>query len=1337
MKLIIKQIIFFLCLCVFGSNLAWAHTPLAYIKTNGSEEELKPIYWQQVLDGVPIPFAINNAGTSDINVVAGAPEIDEFEAIELAFQTWENVADVGVQFSLQGTDTNSYGFDGENVIFFADIGDVGYGGVTIITYDNTTGEILDTDIHLNDHNIRWFTSQNDIDGEPLGCPCEGDDVTGIYSNDIQGLTTHEIGHVLGLDHTAIGIRESAATPTMYPLGIWNVPGDGDRPANSRYRTIELDDITGLKSLYLPQDSQSGEIVGVVHDNNDSPLFGAHIVAKNLVTGEEISVMSGMVEGVYQAENFRMQGVPPGQYEVRVEPIDGSGPGFVGSWNFGGIANAAVPAKFPAKFELNKMYHKLTYDSSEANPVSILGGSSESVNFRPIVQLEPLPKLLRNARAFEIAGKLNLTVTGALTDASLIYSVDGGPPVVNTLALSPDPFSVTVPLQNPGSLLNFYVTVETSSGDNFQSLTRSIQIGLSGEPLLFISKTGSGELSAVDTKTMHEVDTVEGLSYPVGQVFSDAQSGLYVSNFGTDKVTFISLVPELPPTTPSYYDTDGDGLIDSLETLFGTDVNNPDTDNDFALDGDEISQLTVDLSQGLPSFEVVAGTVANDGSTPIGVDSLNIVVWNVTNSQWASAAMRLTPSGRYSIKLVADTTYYIVYYYQSAWHLKTVNFTAAAGEKISLDVIQVDIPPPNPIAQDTGTNPNNSSDGASLFSLATIDIPLESQADSYDLTLSPDQQSLFVSGSGSDKVYKINTATNSIVAETQVGSFPKGIAITNDGAKLYVANKNSGFISVLDTTSLAPITTVPVQGNAESIAMIGTKALVTQTNTAADAVWIDTTTDLENDMFSGLNGLDFLRSSLADPDLAIAGPFQVGSHKLALVDLDLEMITPIDLGPEINGTSGVALHPDGVRGYAIHYLTPELLEFDLQTGSIQRRLSLGFIDARNILLTDFTPAGNAPPTIDPVLDQTIDEGEPLSFSINASDANGDALSLTTILEDGSELSTIGASFIDNGDNTGTFNWTPTTIQAGTYLFVARANDGESEVEENFSIVVQNVNLAPQLDPISDTTINESELLQFNVTASDPDGDSLTITMTLDDGSDLSTIGASFIDNGDNSASFSWTPNTIQVGTYTFTARVNDSELESADNFIVEVLPVNLAPVLDSIGDKTVNENDLLEFSVTANDPDQDTLIYSAAILPPGSTFNTATQTFSWVPSSEQSGDYSITFSVDDGDLQDEETINISVVNVGVPPIPANLSLLPVSSKKIDATWSDVVDETSYELQWSKKEDFSSGVKTKVLGADITSHTAKKLKRNTTYYFRLRACNSFGCSQHTNTVSATTL
>lgn len=87
--------------------------------------------------------------------------------------------------------------------------------------------------------------------------------------------------------------------------------------------------------------------------------------------------------------------------------------------------------------------------------------------------------------------------------------------------------------------------------------------------------------------------------------------------------------------------------------------------------------------------------------------------------------------------------------------------------------------------------------------------------------------------------------------------------------------------------------------------------------------------------------------------------------------------------------------------------------------------------------------------------------------------------------------------------------------------------------------------------------------------------------------------------------------------------------------------NHPPVLDPIGNKAINEDKLLEFQVTASDPEGNPLTYSALNLPNGAKFRAPIKTFLWIPTPYQAGVYDVTFTVSDGCLTDSKTITINV------------------------------------------------------------------------------------------------
>jgi len=183
-------------------------------------------------------------------------------------------------------------------------------------------------------------------------------------------------------------------------------------------------------------------------------------------------------------------------------------------------------------------------------------------------------------------------------------------------------------------------------------------------------------------------------------------------------------------------------------------------------------------------------------------------------------------------------------------------------------------------------------------------------------------------------------------------------------------------------------------------------------------------------------------------------------------------------------------------------------------------------------------------------------------------------------------------------------------------------------------------APTLNPIGNKTTNENQELSFKISATDPDGDELSFSVSN------RPAGATFQDQ-----TFTWTPTYEQAGTYNLTFTVSDGSLTDTGTITITVYNVNRAPVLDSIGNKSVDENQELSFQVSATDPDGNNLSYSIQNKPSGATFSN--RTFTWTPSYTQSGTYNLTFTVSDQEYTDQETITITVNDVCVPDTCSSL------------------------------------------------------------------------------------
>ena len=141
-----------------------------------------------------------------------------------------------------------------------------------------------------------------------------------------------------------------------------------------------------------------------------------------------------------------------------------------------------------------------------------------------------------------------------------------------------------------------------------------------------------------------------------------------------------------------------------------------------------------------------------------------------------------------------------------------------------------------------------------------------------------------------------------------------------------------------------------------------------------------------------------------------------------------------------------------------------------------------------------------------------------------------------------------------------------------------------------------------------------------------------------------------------------------GNGTLDAAVTNRDSESVSILFNRGEPGNDAPILAPIGDRSVNEEQLISFTVTVTDPDQpaQTLTYSldAASLAAGMTI-TADGAFAWTPTEAQGGAaYPVTITVTDNgtnpaNLTDWETFTITVAEVNVAPV-----LGAIGNKSVD-------------------------------------------------------------------------
>ena len=116
----------------------------------------------------------------------------------------------------------------------------------------------------------------------------------------------------------------------------------------------------------------------------------------------------------------------------------------------------------------------------------------------------------------------------------------------------------------------------------------------------------------------------------------------------------------------------------------------------------------------------------------------------------------------------------------------------------------------------------------------------------------------------------------------------------------------------------------------------------------------------------------------------------------------------------------------------------------------------------------SPTGNSLPVISSLNDRSVQEGSSINVDIDATDADGDAITLSASIQD-DEGADVGAGFFDfsdAGDGTGSLSITPGSGEAGVYVASIVASDGQGSSEETFDITVTEPGESGDMVPLID-------------------------------------------------------------------------------------------------------------------------------------------------------------------------------------------------------------------------------------------------------------------------------
>jgi len=262
-----------------------AATRLTYVMGDSNV----PVYWPK--SAFPIAYRV------DRRLIATLPE----GSVARAFGLWSGVSDTDLTFNDLGiADGLKAGQDGKNVVTLAD------------------------DLFANQKAIAVTSNWYDSGGRLTEADIQIDATLATSDYNIQSALAHEIGHVLGLDHSAV------ISSVMYPY----ISRGTEMPG------LDSDDKVAIAGIYPKTDPMM--VGGTLHGRvigDGGGIFAAQVVALN-EEGEPVNTTLTNTFG-----EFELRGIPPGKYRLYAEPLDGP----VDTRNLTGVWRQTKSPSFPTRF----------------------------------------------------------------------------------------------------------------------------------------------------------------------------------------------------------------------------------------------------------------------------------------------------------------------------------------------------------------------------------------------------------------------------------------------------------------------------------------------------------------------------------------------------------------------------------------------------------------------------------------------------------------------------------------------------------------------------------------------------------------------------------------------------------------------------------------------------------------------------------------------------------------------------------------------------------------------------------------------------------------------------
>ncbi len=241
-------------------------------------------------------------------------------------------------------------------------------------------------------------------------------------------------------------------------------------------------------------------------------------------------------------------------------------------------------------------------------------------------------------------------------------------------------------------------------------------------------------------------------------------------------------------------------------------------------------------------------------------------------------------------------------------------------------------------------------------------------------------------------------------------------------------------------------------------------------------------------------------------------------------------------------------------------------------------------------------------------------------------------------------------------TGTSTWrdsgaTESNIDTGTYTvefntlaspWIKPSNISVSITKNNTTSATARYNRPPVLASPGSHFVHVGALLTFPVTATDADGDAITLSMAS------APSGATLVSTG-GVGTLRYTPTLAQSGG-TFTPSFTATDALNAKDTKSGTIQVGSPPTIDPIAPQRARVGQLYELDVQADDPNGDVITLTMGNAPSGAVFDPGDGrhgVFTFTPESSQGGEvHDIVFTASDADGQHSVTVTLII---GAPPV----------------------------------------------------------------------------------------